>query len=89
MEQPISPVLVSCYLGAVAKTLEANEDYIDATVDIVKKDLEENPSNIIAQMIMNILVAAKDLIKAHKAMMRCGEKMANGGFIDEPQGSVQ
>jgi hypothetical protein len=89
MEQEMWPVLVSCYLGSVAKTLEKNEEYIDGAIALVKRHQQEDPANMVAQLMMNLLLSAKELIKAHKAMMLCGKNMAGGSFIDGPQGSVQ
>jgi hypothetical protein len=80
---------VSCYLGMVAKTMVQNEAVIDSAIQAMAERQEEDPENMIVPMMLRLLHASKEMISAHKSMMKCGEMMALGSYIADPPDTIQ
>jgi hypothetical protein len=82
-QEGIITLIVSTRLGAYATALASMEPAIDVVLKIVKRQEEENPENPSIPIMMNLLVAAKDLIEAHKIIERVAEVMMRGGMQHE------
>jgi hypothetical protein len=89
-DQEISlTLLVSNCLGAYGARLATMEPAIDETIRVVSRQKEDQPENPSIPIMMNLLVAAKDLIQAHKVIERVADLMMTGGMQQEGPASVQ
>lgn len=75
--------VVSLYLGMYGKALSGMESQIDRSIAIVADRSIDDPENSAIPLMMGLLVAAKDLIKAHKAIERSAEMAMSGTMMHE------
>jgi hydrogenase maturation factor HypF (carbamoyltransferase family) len=73
----------------VAKTMMQNESVIDSAIQAIAERLEEDPANIAAPMMLKLLQGSKEMILAHKSMMKYGEVLMTGGYIADPPDTIQ
>lgn len=82
-------MVVSTHLGIHGACLADMEPAIDDTIKIISSQRDEDPENAMIPIMMNLLVAAKDLINAHRTIERVAELTMSGGMHQKGPESVQ
>lgn len=80
---------VTTLLGRTAASLALMEPMIDKAIKTVSERREEDPENISVPIMMNLLVAAKDMIAAHRVIERVSEILTSGTMQHEGSECLQ
>jgi len=75
--------VITSILGKHGAQIAAIEPQIDQCIKLIQARREEDPDNIAIPIMMNLLVAAKELIAAHRVIERVSEMMTSGTMQHE------